>query len=195
MIPFRCLHSGRCCEDTSIQINLTAGDIIRLSEYMHSSPLSLFRNRIIGFVPFFDGESGYDIEVGIIKPCKLRKNSRCSVYPARPLNCRIFPYYIFGIKDYKSIELECIRRVVMNESLKQIYKRYTEALGKVIMKESRITERIYREIGRVHIPKNKIDSVIINLKKPEYEFVKRLKGDFMTSKQLNKIESILSEDF
>ncbi len=194
MIPFKCLHSGRCCEDTLIQINLTAGDIIRLSDYMQCTPASLFRNKIIGFVPFFDGDSGYDIEVGIIKPCKLRKNNRCSVYPARPLNCRIFPYYIFGIKDYKSIELECIQRVVMSESLKQIYKKYTEALGKIIIKESEITERIYKEIGLIHISGNKIGSAI-DLKNLEHGFITRLKGDFMNLKQLNKIENILSEDF
>jgi Fe-S-cluster containining protein len=153
--PFKCLHSGKCCSFTYVQINLTIGDIIRLSDFLKKTILEMFNEEIIGFMPFFDTNTmdAYDVELGLIKPCKLHINNRCSVYPARPLNCRIFPYFIisnFNKADISKIfpsDYKCVHRIELNKELKEKYKIYSKQLGEIILNESEMTKRLFDKIS------------------------------------------------
>jgi Fe-S-cluster containining protein len=155
---FRCYDCGACCEDVCTQINLTLGDIKRLSEFTGKSALQLYKKGIIGIFPFGDpvknGE--YETEMGIYVPCLFRKKqpngrTRCSIYPARPLNCRLFPYWI--LTDAPETELkkmgkyhECMRKIEFDDEFKEDKKTYflfKEAILKIFLEESKVTEEFY----------------------------------------------------
>ena len=71
-------------------------------------------------------------------PCKFRKNGKCSIYEARPVNCRIFPYWVFALIPENEVkrllkDYEC----KYNFKDKKLYKNYQEALAKVLLEEAK----------------------------------------------------------
>ena len=98
-MAFRCLHCGGCCENNATHINLTLGDISRFSEITCKSTEDLFREGSIGLMPFQTTEDPdiFEIELGLKIPCRFRKGKRCMIYGARPLNCRLFPFWIINL--------------------------------------------------------------------------------------------------
>ena len=149
---FKCLHSGKCCTLKYVQINLSYGDIKRITEALNKSIKELFDEKIIGFNPFFDLEkNSFDIEIGLNKPCLLHKELRCSIHKARPLNCRIFPYYLIAsFPDLTRVfdeSYECVLKAKVSDAEKEKYKAYAKAIGDILLKESAKTEEIFKKIG------------------------------------------------
>jgi Fe-S-cluster containining protein len=139
---FACLHCGRCCTLGLVQINLSFVDILRLGR----PAARLFREGVIGFYPFFDPESlRYDVELGLSKPCKLHKDKRCSVYSSRPLNCRMFPYFLLsGPLELEAVfdeGFKCVHGLKLGSRIKARYRKYSETIGAVLLKEAERTEQ------------------------------------------------------
>ena len=152
---FSCQHCGKCCEDTIVQINLTFGDIQRLSVGSKKSVAELFSDGIIGFNPFFDPESEkYDIELGLNKPCKLRVSGRCSLYHARPLNCRLFPLWLIArapadqLKKILSPGFKCAIGLKLSAAEKKAYRHYSDTLGEILLAESEKSDRILGQLKK-----------------------------------------------
>ncbi|MBW2988606.1 YkgJ family cysteine cluster protein [Candidatus Woesearchaeota archaeon] len=148
---FSCTHCGRCCSDTIIQINLTLGDIVRLGAYLGKPYKWFFDQGILGLKPFFNPDTlKYDIELGLSKPCKFHQHGRCSVYPARPLNCRLFPEWVLASNDsqiigkFKQDGFECF--VELNKSELQATRVYVKAVGEILLRESRITDKLVQTL-------------------------------------------------
>jgi Fe-S-cluster containining protein len=157
MAEFSCLHCGKCCEDTLVQINLTFGDIHRISTALGKTVSEMFSEGLIDFNPFLDPETGeYDIELGLNKPCRLmKKGAGCIIHRARPLNCRLFPYWLLAeFKELKEIAREgygCLDGLKLNDAQRAQYRKYAKGVGEILLKESEITdayvERIKGELG------------------------------------------------
>ena len=58
---FECHHHGQCCEDPVTQINLTLGDLQRLTTSTQKSTLQLYKDKIIGIQPFGDPENNIGV--------------------------------------------------------------------------------------------------------------------------------------
>lgn len=148
MKEFTCLHSGKCCEKVYTQIALTFGDIIRISNSLDFPIEKLFEDEIVGLKPFNVSENIFEYELGLTIPCKFRVNKRCKIYQARPLNCRLFPYWILSeLSDEKIQEevdksYECVHRVILDSSTKQKYKEYKDKIVEILNKEADETEKI-----------------------------------------------------
>lgn len=138
----------------------------------------------IGIKPFGNPENTneYDYELGINIPCPFRTGGKCSVYPARPLNCRMFPYVFLGnfekeqLKDVIDPSHKCISAGIdFTDEEKQRYNEYAEFIGRLIMKESVMTDRFYE---KYRLKQSKI--------LPAYIFPQEDPDDPMHAKEITK---------
>jgi Fe-S-cluster containining protein len=86
-IRFSCRGCGRCCsQGGETFVYLTSEDIEEASSFLGMEP-EAFRSRYCGkedgvwALKFLDG------------PCIFLKEGRCTIYPARPLQCRTWPFW------------------------------------------------------------------------------------------------------
>ena len=144
---FQCTHCGACCKKETSPVNVTLGDIARISKFLGRPPEDII-GKEIKIRPFMDIDSPgrFELELGLPKPCHFWKDGKCSIYKARPLNCRLFPFWLFSHFTDEEVKLqtlpgyECIEISSVDEAHRKIYREYTSRLGKVIMKESAITD-------------------------------------------------------
>jgi len=137
----KCNHCGLCCKDPCTQINVTIGDLHRISKFLEVPVDELFEEKI-GINPFADSNLiHYDLDLGLNLPCKFRVDGKCSIYPARPLNCRLFPYWILAeappekLKDILS-EHQCSYDMLR----KKDYERYKDIIAKILLEESELLQ-------------------------------------------------------
>ena len=181
-MPFNCKHCGQCCIDECTQINLSIGDIIRICRFLKCNVGDILPK--IGIKPFGDPETAnhYDYELGLNIPCEFRRGDACTIYPARPLNCRIFPYFFLGnfekekLKDVIDPSHKCISEgIEFNEEEKEKYRKYSEFIGKLILEEDKVTEQFYNK-------NNLKQSKIL----PAYVFPAEDPNDPMHAKEITK---------
>ncbi|MDP7610536.1 MAG: YkgJ family cysteine cluster protein [Candidatus Woesearchaeota archaeon] len=149
-MKFQCRHCSLCCSDSTMPINLTLGDIYRITSFLKTEFSKLFWNHITIF-PFPNPEYPllYDFELGLRLPCRFRKNQRCSIYKARPLNCRLFPYWLLsnpnkdGYKEYIGPTRKCIKDYKEDSINKKNYLEYKHKVGNIILQESSLTEHLF----------------------------------------------------
>lgn len=152
MVSFKCIHCGACCIFPSTQINLTLGDIARISNHLKVSPSKLINEEYFEPSPFFNPQNPlqFDIELGLHKPCKFWKNNRCSIYEARPLNCRLFPIWMFAklpadiIKEQALEGYDCVNNTVLKGEDIPVYDNYTEKISEILLHEAILTEHFMR---------------------------------------------------
>ncbi len=151
MPKFRCLHCAICCENIKTQINLTLGDIKRISEFTGKTVEGLFKENI-GIKPFgsIEEENRYDYELGLDIPCTFRKDGKCSIYEARPLNCRLFPFWIIAsapkeeLKNIITPEHKCMLSFEPDDSQIASYRHFVDKLSDILFLESEITENFMK---------------------------------------------------
>lgn len=133
----RCNHCGACCKDPCVQVNLTIGDIHRISEFIKMPVEELFKEHI-GINPFGDPDLiHYDMELGLNNPCKFRVDGKCSIYAARPLSCRLFPYWILAEAPLEKLrELLSEYGCSYDITKKKDYLKYKNILGEIVIEES-----------------------------------------------------------
>ena len=88
-LRFTCTRCGACCRHVGAGVGLTGGDVARLG--MEVGPGS-------GHPVFVDALESVD---GV---CSHLSGRDCSVYIARPLMCRLYPFYI-GVKADGTLQL------------------------------------------------------------------------------------------
>lgn len=153
---FECLHSGKCCEKVYTQINLTAGDVVRLAKFLDWRAEDFVSKGIIGLKPFLISDNIVEVELGLTIPCKFRENKKCAVYEARPLNCRLFPYWIFAdvpeqkIGEFVDESYECVRKVKLTKQTKERYVEYKEFVASILEIESTATDELMASKGLMY---------------------------------------------
>lgn len=180
---FKCNHCGFCCKgEKGIEVNLTLGDIYRICEH-EMITIDEFFEKYGGLKPFGDprypGE--YEVDIGLDMPCKFWKNGKCSIYEARPLNCRIFPYWLLvrapkeRLKELLKGECEY---TLEKKDLKK-YKEYQDAIAKILLEEAnlykpgkRIKTKKIDEEPDVFLIKAKIIENLNNIKSNMYRLLK-----------------------
>jgi len=161
---FSCNHNGRCCEDPTTQISLTLGDIQRMCIATEKSAVQLYEEGIIGIFPFGDPESktAYELDVGLYIPCKHRKEETncgkktCAIYELRPLNCRLFPFWLVAQAPKDMVENfieehpcgKCMGKISRQD--KMTYKHYTNALAQIFDEEEDKSAPFFAELFKKH---------------------------------------------
>jgi hypothetical protein len=146
-MTFQCFHCGQCCENVSTQINVNVGDVLRLSQFL-KKPVEELIPEYISMNPFGSPDSeSYELDLGLNIPCKFRKSYKCSVYEARPLNCRLFPMWIIAsvpseqLQEVIALENQC-RNNPFDKQDQEKCKRYVSALTRIFDAESQLTDLI-----------------------------------------------------
>ena len=91
---FGCKACGRCCRDKQIQLN--PYEVVKLADFLGISTEKFLDSYVRADAPYilFTGEDN---------TCIFLSDSGCSVHPARPLVCRLYPlgqYYSGERKDH-----------------------------------------------------------------------------------------------
>mgnify|MGYP001322560622 CR=1 FL=1 len=144
---FKCDNCGRCCTDTASQIALTAGDLVRISEHLKTSISSLF-GKYVGFSPFRGEDPDlYEYELGLVIPCRFRQKQKCTIYDSRDLNSRLFPFWMLDAPD-SLIDpgFGCLKQL-KNLKDKEIYLDYKNKVGKMLLRESELTDEVINKLG------------------------------------------------
>jgi len=202
---FKCMNCGKCCNAFYAQINITIGDLIRISGFLNKSIKYILKN-FVGINPFGDPENPtkFSYELGINMPCLLRKNERCSIYQARPLNCRLFPYWIlvqtFVFNQNKIIDksYKCMNNLELKKDEIKKYSDYSKIVGDILIQEASLTDNILYKLNIEHsvdLSKNKDYKKLVikykdkktndNLKQFETEKIKLAKKLFGKLKDLD----------
>lgn len=144
---FECTHCGACCKKETSPVNITLGDIKRISKFLGKDPKELIGNEI-KIRPFMDAESPgrFELELGLPKPCHFWKDSKCSIYEARPLNCRLFPFWLYATQPDESIieqalpGYDCVLNSKVDNDHRLTYREYSTILSRILMAESKETD-------------------------------------------------------
>lgn len=105
---FACQEScgGKCCTfawqgDDNSFIFLTKFDQFRLISFLRKSLESFAQLGEFSFTGFIDKPSRQWYLTGDSNGCQFFKDGKCTVYEARPTQCRTFPYWPRNIVDGK----------------------------------------------------------------------------------------------
>ncbi len=103
-LRFKCTGCGKCCTGTPGYVFLSETDIMRLSNHFALSKEAFLQK----YSRYVDG--GYALlEEPISYDCVFLKDKRCSVYEARPTQCRTFPWWIQHLREPKDWETAAMR--------------------------------------------------------------------------------------
>lgn len=154
---FKCINCGKCCNAFYAQINLTIGDLIRISNFLEK-PVGYVLKNFVGINPFGDpaNPTKFSYEFGINMPCLLRKKNKCSIYETRPLNCRLFPYwvlvqaFVFNKKEMIDLSYKCMNNLELSGDKIRKYSNYSKLIGDILMQEASLTDNILYKLKIKH---------------------------------------------
>ncbi|MBW2977336.1 YkgJ family cysteine cluster protein [Candidatus Woesearchaeota archaeon] len=184
----KCNHCGLCCRDPLTQINVTVGDIWRIVDFLKVDIDSLFDK--IGLNPFREPEDEdvYEIDLGLNLPCKFRVDERCSIYPVRPLNCRLFPQWVLT-KATNPKEVLTDHKCDYDSSKREDYKKYVDEIGKMLIQESQFYE-LFKKINVKGLIKDKGK----DLREKEYNRVQKLREIFKEQLEIDEIKKRIKDN-
>lgn len=103
-LKFQCTGCGQCCTGSPGYVYLSPSDIEQLSAHFAISSTE-FTKRYTRFVDggysLLDRPSSYD--------CIFLENKKCTVYNARPVQCRTFPWWIGNLDSPEAWEDAALR--------------------------------------------------------------------------------------
>ena len=93
-LRFRCTECGECCTGSSGAVFVSKADLERLAGHLRL-PVGTFVRRYTriskGRRVLADGTGSRD--------CVFLKDKKCSVYEARPTQCRTYPWWLRNLRD------------------------------------------------------------------------------------------------
>ena len=93
-LRFKCTGCGQCCTGSPGYVYLSEPDIEALSAHLSIS-IEEFQKKYTRLVDnsyaLLEDSQNYD--------CVFLKDNKCSVYEARPVQCRTFPWWLNHLRD------------------------------------------------------------------------------------------------
>ena len=92
-LRFKCTGCGGCCTGSPGYVYLSLPDLERLASHFHCTPQEFamrYTKLIDGQYCLLDKESSYD--------CIFLEDKKCTVYEARPTQCRTFPWWLYNLR-------------------------------------------------------------------------------------------------
>jgi len=93
-LKFKCTGCGKCCTGSPGYVFLSKSDMERLSSHF-SLTLDEFTKK---YTRLIDGQYAL-LDRLHSEDCIFLENNRCSVYEARPVQCKTFPWWIHNLRD------------------------------------------------------------------------------------------------
>ena len=89
-IKFKCQGSSNCCVSRGSYgfVYLSKKDLIKIAKFLNVS-INLFKKK---YCQYSDGYLHLK-EININGNCQFLENKKCSIYTARPMQCRIWPFW------------------------------------------------------------------------------------------------------
>jgi Fe-S-cluster containining protein len=104
-LRFHCTGCGKCCTGSPGYVFLSPSDLERLASHFSLSRDAFTRQ----YTRFVEGSYALLDEPGS-DACIFLKNKQCSVYEARPVQCRTFPWWIGNLRkksDWLEAKTHC----------------------------------------------------------------------------------------
>ena len=105
-LRFQCTACGKCCSGFSGYVWVTESEMLAMAEYLDIS-LSLFKRKYV---------RQKDNKYALVElrarnyDCIFLRDNKCIVYPVRPKQCKIYPWWKENLKSKESWEcakMEC----------------------------------------------------------------------------------------
>lgn len=99
-VDFRCQRCGACCRHLTEKVMVESLDAYRLVRYFrkHGRPYMTMEEFYMQYTTPVPISRGYPIfmmnTAGTEEACVFLKDGACSVYPARPRTCRLYPFSV-----------------------------------------------------------------------------------------------------
>ena len=94
-LRFKCTGCGGCCTGSPGYVYLSEPDLERLAKHFQCTPQEFaqkYTKKLIdGQYSLLDRPESYD--------CVFLSNKQCTVYEARPTQCRTFPWWIHNLRE------------------------------------------------------------------------------------------------
>jgi hypothetical protein len=93
-LRFKCTGCGKCCTGSPGYVFLSQTDLQNLANHFSLTEeefVKKYTRLIDGQYALLDMEGSYD--------CVFLKNNQCTVYEARPIQCRTFPWWVQHLRD------------------------------------------------------------------------------------------------
>ncbi len=98
-LRFKCTGCGKCCTGSPGYVFLSPADLYRLAEHFSLSPEEFAAN----YTYKVDDKISLIDRPGTAE-CVFLKENQCSVYEARPTQCRTFPWWIHFLQTREDWE-------------------------------------------------------------------------------------------
>lgn len=98
-LRFKCTGCGGCCTGSPGYVYLSESDLERLAVHHQLTPQEFakkYTRLVDGQYALLDRPTTYD--------CIFLQDKQCTVYEARPVQCRTFPWWIHNLRDEKDWE-------------------------------------------------------------------------------------------
>lgn len=98
-LRFKCTGCGKCCTGSPGYVFLSAPDLQNLADHFQLTTAEFAKR----YTRLVDGEYALLDRPGS-GDCFFLKDKQCSVYEARPVQCRTFPWWIHNLRDAQDWE-------------------------------------------------------------------------------------------
>ena len=92
-LRFKCTGCGKCCTGSPGYVFLSEMDLDRLAEHFQLTPREFAEK----YTRLVDGQ--YALTDQPNTDCVFLKDNRCTVYEARPVQCKTFPWWLYNLRD------------------------------------------------------------------------------------------------
>jgi Fe-S-cluster containining protein len=93
-LRFKCTGCGKCCTGSPGYVYLSEKDISALAMHHNLAREEFLRK----YTRYVDGQYAL-LEEPVTYDCVFLKNNQCTVYTARPIQCRTFPWWIQHLRE------------------------------------------------------------------------------------------------
>lgn len=98
-LRFKCTGCGQCCTGSPGYVYLSLPDLERLAAHFQLSPQEFAKQ----YTKDVDGQYAL-LDHADSNDCIFLKDKKCTVYEARPTQCRTFPWWIYHLREPKEWE-------------------------------------------------------------------------------------------
>lgn len=103
-LKFKCTGCGKCCTGSPGYVFLSPTDVQRLSSHLNMEEADFMREK----TRYVDGQYSL-LEKGDNYDCIFFEDKKCTVYEARPSQCRTFPWWLHHLREPKDWEQAALR--------------------------------------------------------------------------------------
>ncbi len=99
-LRFECMRCGACCTGEPGIIRVTEAEIMRIADWLKRPFGEIFQESVERIA------QGYGIRERPDGACMFWRDTGCGIYPVRPLQCRLYPFWFNLLRNPAAWEAE-----------------------------------------------------------------------------------------